>query len=145
MTRELDEQIRRCGKPNVIVRDNGSEMASHAVLRWRQDTAVGWHYIAHSKPMQNVFFVSFYGRLRDGCLTENLFGNLAKAFRIIETRRIEFNICRSHTSLIGQTTTEFAQKLRPTRPASLEFRIGSALPVLTTIQSRERKRSGFHT
>lgn len=143
MTRELDELIRRRGKPDVIVSDNGTEMTSHAVLRWCQDTGVGWHYIAPGKPMQNAFVESFNGRLRDECLNENLFGNLAEARRIIETWRIDYNINRPHTSLNGQTPTEFAHRLRSTRPASLELRIGSAQPVLTTNQSRERNRNGL--
>ena len=70
---------------------------------------------------------------------------LAEARRIIETWRIDYNINRPHTSLNGQTPTEFAQRLRSTRPASLELRIGSAQPVLTTTQSRERNRNGFYT
>ena len=54
-------------------------MTSHAVLRWCQDTGVGWHYIAPGKPMQNAFVESFNGRLRDECLNEHIFGNLAEA------------------------------------------------------------------
>lgn len=145
MTRELDALIRRRGQPDLIVSDNGTEMTSHAVLRWCQDTGAGWHYIAPGKPMQNAFVESFNGRLRDECLNENLFGNLAEARRNIETWRIDYNINRPHTSLNGQTPTEFAQRLRSTRPASLELRIGSAQPVLTTTQSQERNRSGFYT
>ena len=145
MTRELDALIRRRGQPDLIVSDNGTEMTSHAVLRWCQDTGAGWHYIAPGKPMQNAFVESFNGRLRDECLNENLFGNLAEARRIIETWRIDYKINRPHTSLNGQTPTEFAQRLRSTRPASLELRIGSAQPVLTTTQSQERNRSGFYT
>jgi len=145
MTRELDELIRRRGKPDIIVSDNGTEMTSHAVLRWCQDTGVGWHYIAPGKPMQNAFVESFNGRLRDECLNENLFGNLAEARQIIETWRVDYNVNRPHTSLEGQTPTEFAQQLRSTRPASLELRNGSAQPVLTATQSKERNRNGFYT
>lgn len=145
MTRELDDLIRRRGKPDLIVSDNGTEMTSHAVLRWCQDTGVGWHYTAPGKPMQNAFVESFNGRLRDECLNENLFGNLAEARRIIETWRIDYNINRPHTSLNGQTPTEFAQRLRSTRPASLELRIGSAQPVLTGTPQAERNRNGFYT
>jgi len=43
MTRELDESIRRRGKPDVIVSDNGTETTSHAVPRRCRDTGVGWH------------------------------------------------------------------------------------------------------
>lgn len=142
MTRELDELLQRRGKPDVIVSDNGTEMTSHAVLAWCQDTGVGWHYIAPGKPMQNAFVESFNGRLRDECLNENLFGNLAEARRIIETWRIDYNINRPHTSLDGQTPTEFAQRLHSNRPASLELRKGSARPVLTNTQSTERNRNG---
>lgn len=41
--------------------------------------------------MQNAFVESFNGRLREECLNENLFGNLAEARRIIETWRIDYN------------------------------------------------------
>lgn len=145
MTRELDELIRRRGQPDLIVSDNGTEMTSHAVLRWCQDTGVGWHYIAPGKSMQNAFVESFNGRFRDECLNENLFSNLAEARRIIETWRIDYNTDRPHTSLDGQTPTEFAQSLPSTRPASLELRKGSAQPVLTTTISAERNRNGFYT
>lgn len=145
MTRELDELIRRRGKPDIIVSDNGTEMTSHAVLRWCQETGVGWHYIAPGKPMQNAFVESFNGRLRDECLNENLFGNLAEARRIIETWRIDYNTQRPHTSLKGQTPIEFAQRLRSTRPASLELRNGSAQPVLTATLQTEINRNGFYT
>ncbi|WP_370635043.1 integrase core domain-containing protein [Cognatishimia sp. MH4019] len=53
-------------------------MISHAILRWCQDTGVGWHYIAPEKLMQNAFAESFIGRLRDECFYEHIFGNLAE-------------------------------------------------------------------
>lgn len=55
MTRELDALIRRRGQPEIIVSNNGTEMTSHAVLRWCQNTGLGWHYIAPGKPVQNAF------------------------------------------------------------------------------------------
>ncbi len=116
MTRELSDLIRRRGKPDVIVSDNGTEITSQAVLVWCQDAGIGWHY-APGKPMQNAFVGSFNDSLRDECLNENLFGNLAEARRIIETWRIDYNINRPHTSLDGQTPTEFAQQLRSAGPA----------------------------
>ena len=62
----------------------GTELTSHAVLAWCQDTGVEWHYIALGKPQQNGFVESFNGRLRDECLNEHLFPSLAAARRIIE-------------------------------------------------------------
>jgi len=91
MTRELDELIRRRGQQDMIVSGNGTEMTFQAVLRWCQETSVGWHYIAPGKPMQNAFVESFNGRLRDECLNEHIFGNLAEARKIIETWRIDYN------------------------------------------------------
>lgn len=145
MTRERGELILRQGKPDVIVSGNGTEMTSHTVLRWCQDTGVGWHDIAPGKPMQNAFVESFNGRLRDECLNENLFNNLAEARRIIEAWRIDYNVNKPGTSLNGQTPTEIAQWLRSTRPASLELRKGSAQPVLTPTLQAERNRNGFYT
>lgn len=46
LARELDSLIARRGKPKTIVSDNGTEMPSMAVLKWRQETSVEWHYIA---------------------------------------------------------------------------------------------------
>ena len=39
----------------MIVSDNGTELASHAVLGWVEEAGVEWHYIAPGKPMQNGF------------------------------------------------------------------------------------------
>ena len=46
VVRELDAVIARRGRPNEIVSDNGTELTSMAVLRWCQESGVGWHYPA---------------------------------------------------------------------------------------------------
>ena len=74
--------------------------------------------------MQTAFVEAFNGRLRDECLNENLFGNLAEARRIVETWRADYTPHRPQRSLDGQTPTEFPQRLRSNRPAPLEPRIG---------------------
>ncbi len=145
MPRELEQLIRQRGQPDMIVSDNGTEMTSHAVLKWSQDTGVNWHYIAPGKPMQNAFVESFNGRLRDECLNEHIFGNLAEARRIIETWRIDYNTERPHTSLGGLAPAVFANLNRAARPASLELRMGSAQQALTVTKSTERNRNGFYT
>ncbi|MCP5085264.1 MAG: transposase family protein [Rhodobacteraceae bacterium] len=91
VARELDRLIRHRGKPDMIVSDNGTELVSHAILPWTQETGIGWHYIAPGKPTQNAFVESFYGRLRDECLNEHIFGNLAKARHIIENWNLSVN------------------------------------------------------
>ena len=138
MLRELDTVIRQRGKPKMIVSDNGTEMTSHAVLGWCQDTGVEWHYIAPGKPTQNAFVESFNGRFRDECLNENLFCNLAEARNIIESWRKDYNTIRPHTSLSGIAPADYARQLIINRPASLELRKGSAQQALTPNQTSER-------
>ena len=97
--RELERIIAIYGKPAMIVSDNGTELTSNAVLRWSADQGIEWHYIAPGKPMQNAFVESFNGRLRDECLNEHVFTTLAKARRIIEAWRIDYNTVRPHGRL----------------------------------------------
>jgi putative transposase len=69
----------RSERPDTIVTDNGTEYTSNAILRWANQSGVGWHYIAPGKPQQNGFIESFNGRLRDELLNETRFGSLAQA------------------------------------------------------------------
>jgi putative transposase len=77
--RELDAIIAERGKPAACVSDNGMELTSAAILRWSQDSAVEWHYIAPGKQRQNAFIESFNDRLRDQLLNQTLFSSLAHA------------------------------------------------------------------
>lgn len=43
---ELDRMIVARAKPQMIVRDNGTEFTSNAILRWADQSRVEWHYIA---------------------------------------------------------------------------------------------------
>ena len=88
---------------------------------------------------------SFNGRLRDECLNEHIFGNLAEARKIIENWRIDYNTQRPHISLGGLAPAVYANLNRATRPASLELRKGSAQQALTATISTERNRNGFYT
>ena len=62
-----------------------------AILRWSQESAVEWHYIAPGKPQQNGFIESFNSRLRDELLNETLFGSLAHARAALAERRLDYN------------------------------------------------------
>jgi putative transposase len=145
LTRELDDLIRRRGQPDMIVSDNGTEMTSHAMLRWCPDTGVGRHCIAPGRPMQNAFVESFNGRLRDECLNEHIFGNLAEARKIIENWRIDYNTQRPHTSLGWLPPAVYANLSCAARPASLELRKGSSPQAFTATISTERNNNGFYT
>ena len=74
-----------------MVSDNGTELASNAILKWQQDRKVEWHYIAPGKPMQNGFVESFNGRLRDECLNEHLFAGLRHARHLIAAWRDDYD------------------------------------------------------
>ena len=108
--RELDRIAERLGRPAMIVSDNGTELTSHAILRWQEEHGVLWHYIAPGKPQQNGFVESFNGRFRDECLNEHLFRSLTSARQIIEAWRIDYNNSRPHTSLNGLTPAAFATR-----------------------------------
>jgi putative transposase len=110
VARELDDIIAARSKPLMIVSDNGTELTSHAILRWQEERGIGWHYIAPGKPVQNAFVESLNGRFRDECLNEHVFRGLPMARRIIEAWRIDYNTCRPHTRLVGLTPNEFAAR-----------------------------------
>jgi putative transposase len=111
VARELDRLAELRGLPRAIVSDNGTELMSHAIVRWQQDRRVGWHYIAPGKPMQNGFVESLIGRLRDECLNEHLFRSLPAARATLEQWRDDYNAARPHTSLKGLAPHAFANRL----------------------------------
>ena len=105
--RELDVIVERRGcRPATIVSDNGTELTSHAILRWQEEQSVLWHYIAPGKPLVE----SFNGRFRDECLNEHLFDSLAAARRIIESWRVDYDTERPHPSMDGLTPADFAAR-----------------------------------
>lgn len=59
VVRELDRLMIERGKPNMMVRHNGSELTSNAILAWADQNRLAWHYIAPGKRMQNAVIESF--------------------------------------------------------------------------------------
>lgn len=123
VARELDQLLAQCGKPRMIVSDNGTELTSNAILRWADDYKVAWHYIAPGKPVQNAFAESFIGRLRDELLNETLFRSLPHARALLETWRIDYNTNRPHSGLGWMSPTTYAVQRRS---AALRSTDGSA-------------------
>ena len=111
VTRELSAIMRRRGRPKIVVSDNGTELTSMAVLRWCQDTGVGWHYIAPGKPTQNAFAERFIGSFRDELLNETLFTTLAEAKAHITAWKEDYNRNRPHSSLGNLTPDEFVANM----------------------------------
>jgi len=94
------------GYPCMVLSDNGTELTSNAILKWREDRKVDWHYIAPGKPMQNGFVESFNGRIRDEQLNDHLFDNLRQARNSVAAWRDDFSHHRPHSSLAGLTAWE---------------------------------------
>jgi putative transposase len=116
VARELDAIIAERSKPLMIVSDNGTELTSLAILKWTQDRAIEWHYIAPGKPQQNGYVESFNGRLRDECLNETLFASLGHARSVLRAWRDDYNHVRPHSGIGGLTPAGAAKRLVQPRP-----------------------------
>lgn len=117
MARVLDRVIAdRGAQPEEIVMDNGPEMTSRALDQWAYERRVKLRFIAPGKPVQNCYIESFNGRLRDECLNQHWFRNLADARQIVEEWRLDYNQVRPHSSLAGLTPEEY--RLRITQPGA---------------------------
>lgn len=110
VVRELDMLVQMRGKPKVIVSDNGPELTCIAVLIWASEQNIDWHYITPGKPQQNGYTESLNDKIRDECLNEHLFSDLAEARQIIEDWRQDYNTVRPHSSLGYLTPLEFVAK-----------------------------------
>jgi putative transposase len=112
VARELDDLVRRRGRrPDTIVRDNGTELTSNAILGWADETGVGWHYIAPGKPQRNGFIESFNGRLHDELLNETRFKSLPNARAVLEAWRRDHNEERPNSKLGWLTPGAYASAL----------------------------------
>ena len=67
-------------------------------------------HIRPGKPTHNGGMESFNGKLRDECLNVNWFWNLFDARRKVSDSEMEYNSCRSHSSLGYLNPDEFARR-----------------------------------
>lgn len=111
VTRILDHLAATRGLPQVIRTDNGKEFCGHAMLTWAHAHTVTLRLIEPGKPNQNAYIESFNGRLRDECLNEHWFLNLAHAQAVIEAWRREYNEERPKKALGGLTPAAYARQL----------------------------------
>jgi putative transposase len=109
VARVLERATAQHGLPETIVVDNGPEFISKALDRWAYERGIKLHFIQPGKPTQNAYVESFNGKLRDECLNEHWFTDLADAREKIETWRREYNSIRPHSSLGGLTPVEFVR------------------------------------
>lgn len=107
VTRELDAVAQTVALPEALVCDNGAEFTSQAFDQWAHERGLVLQFIRPGKPVENAYIESFNGRLRDECLNQSWFVNLADARRTIEAWRLEYNGARPHSSLADRTPAEF--------------------------------------
>jgi putative transposase len=99
----------RASRDNTRLTVTACELTSMAVLRWRQQTGVEWHYITPGKPTQNAFVESFNGRFRDALMTRSTRRCPRRAAPSAHGRRITTKH-RPHSTLGNITPAEFATK-----------------------------------
>ena len=87
----------------IVFLRRGTGFTSKAILKWANDNGVEWHHIDPGKPQQNRCIESFDGSLRDECLNEDIFDNLADARRTVALWRCDYNNVRPHSSLGNKT------------------------------------------
>ena len=104
----LDEVIKERGAPHFLRSDNGSEFIARDLGIWLAVQDVSTRFIEPGKPWQNGFAESFHSRLREECLTQDVFYSVKHAGVLIEGWRAFYNAHRPHSSLSYQTPDEFA-------------------------------------
>jgi len=97
--------------PTTLVCDNGPELTSQHLDQWAAARGITLQFIRPGTPIENCFIESFNGRLRDQCLNESWFFDLADAQRTIEAWRVAYNTARPHSALANLTPAEFANTL----------------------------------
>ena len=99
------------GLPKEIGVDRGSEFTSKEFENWCKQRNIGVGYCQPGNKNENAFIESFNARLRDECLNMHWFLSLQEARALIERWRIQYNEFRPHSSLGGNTPSEFRKGL----------------------------------
>jgi putative transposase len=110
VTMFLDQICSISGYPERIRVDNGPEFTSAVFHQWAAVRTIIIEHIRPGKPSDNAFAESFIGKLRDECLNEHWFLNLAHAQQEIEAWRETYNTKRPHSSLNNLTPYEFIKE-----------------------------------
>ncbi len=79
----LEQAVRFRRLPQALRTDQGPEFTGRALQGWADERGVQLKLIQAGKPTQNAYVESFNARLRDECLNEHVFRNLAHARAVI--------------------------------------------------------------
>jgi len=108
------ERLRQQGRlPHCLRLDNGPEFTGKELDAWAQAHNVRLDFIRPGKPMDNGHIESFNGKMRDECLTQNVFLSLADARDSLERWRDDYNQSRPHSSLDWMSPEEYYEHHQP--------------------------------
>lgn len=96
------------GVPHMLRCDNGPEFISKALREFCSE-AITIGYIPPGQPWKNGFIESFNNRLRDECLSMELFDTVLHARSIIGGWKERYNRCHRHSALDYVTPAEYAE------------------------------------
>ena len=111
VTRVLERLCQQRGRPEVIRSDNGPEFTCEAVQDWAKERGIKWDCIEPGKPTQNSHIESFNGKLRDECLNQNYWKDLAEVRKETSEYRRDGSEERPHSSLCYLPPVEYARRL----------------------------------
>jgi putative transposase len=106
----LDELMADRGVPRFTRSDNGAEFVSHRLTNWLRGRGAKPMFIRPGSPWENGFVESFHGKLRDECLSEELFYSRGECQVIVDWWRDVYNRQRPHSSLGFRTPAEVAEE-----------------------------------
>ncbi len=74
-----------------ITVDNGTEFTSRHFDSWAYFRSIAIDFIRPGRPVENAYIESFNGRLREECLSQHWFRDLAEARSILRAWRRDYN------------------------------------------------------
>ena len=98
------------GVPECIRSDNGPEFIATEIRRWLGQIGVQTLYIEPGSPWENGYAESFHSRLRAELLNVEEFDNVRHAREHARAWQEDYNDYRPHSSLDGQTPSQFARR-----------------------------------
>ena len=104
----LSQALVERGAPGSITVDNGTEFVSRAMDVWAYQHGVQLDFIRPGRPVENSYIESFNGRLRDECLTVEVFFTIADVREKLDRWRTDYKQVRPHSALNDQSPQAFA-------------------------------------
>lgn len=115
----LHQAIAEHGAPEYIRSDNGSEFIARTVKDSLASHPIKIIYIDPGSPWQNGFVESFHQRLRDECLSQEVFLSVLEAKVVIEGWRKLYNAVHPHSNLGYDSPDMIHEKYTQARGNSL--------------------------